>query len=162
MANARILGAMLRLYKSGALVRAAGAASWSAGASGPRAALMTDLPGVLLTATIWAYWFGVGLLIVRARRQTHRLPGVVPEQRLEQFMWIGLAAAGGRVDDVAVSGARAQPRFCRRSPAFARDDPGYAALRWIAAGCALACLLLTSLCWSHMGRHWRMAVRARR
>ena len=32
-----------------------------------------DVPGVLLTATIWAYWIGVGAMIVRVRR--HRAPG---------------------------------------------------------------------------------------
>lgn len=118
---------------------------------------MTDPPAVLLTATIWTYWFGVGLLIVRARHRTHRLPGVVPEQRLEQFMWtlwLPLVAAWMTLPYLAL----ARNHGFAAVPAFARDDPGYAALRWIAAVGAIACLLLTSLCWSHMGRHWRMAV----
>src|SRR6266542_1565160 len=29
---------------------------------------MRDLPGVLLTATVWAYWLGVGMMIVGAHR----------------------------------------------------------------------------------------------
>ena len=49
---------------------------------------MKDLPGVLLTATLWSYWFGVGLMILRARRKTHRFAGLVPEQPVEQLMWI--------------------------------------------------------------------------
>lgn len=118
---------------------------------------MKDLPGVLLTATIWCYWFGVGLMILRARRKTHRFAGLVPERPLEQLMWIvwlplvalwivlpylALVRSQGLVADV---------------PAFARSD-GYALLRWVAAIGGVACLLLTSLCWSRMGRHWRMDV----
>jgi protein-S-isoprenylcysteine O-methyltransferase Ste14 len=43
-------------------------------------------------------------------------------------------------------------------PVFVHQSAGYVALRWIAAVCALICLLLTSVCWSRMGTHWRMAV----
>ena len=32
-------------------------------------------------ATIWAYWFGVGMMIARVRRETRTLAGLVPEQR---------------------------------------------------------------------------------
>ena len=38
----------------------------------------------MLTATIWTYWFGVGVMIVRVHRKTRRLVGLVPEQRLER------------------------------------------------------------------------------
>jgi len=118
---------------------------------------MKDLPGVLLTATIWSYWFGVGLMILRARRATHHLAGLVPEQPVEQVMWIvwlplvvlwiilpylALTRGQGLLADV---------------PAFTRSA-GYALLRWVAAIAAVACLLLTSVCWSRMGRHWRMDV----
>jgi len=118
---------------------------------------MKDLPGVLLTATIWSYWFGVGLMILRARRKTHRFAGLVPEQPLEQLMWIvwlplvalwivlpylALVRSAGLVGNV---------------PAFARSD-SYALLRWVAAIGGVVCLLLTSVCWSRMGRHWRMDV----
>ena len=49
---------------------------------------MKDLPAVLLTGTIWAYWSCVGIMIVRVRRKTRKQPGVVPRQRLEQWMWL--------------------------------------------------------------------------
>jgi protein-S-isoprenylcysteine O-methyltransferase Ste14 len=119
--------------------------------------MVKDLPGVLLTATIWAYWFGVGLMIARARRKTHGLAGLVPEQPLEQFMWIiwvPLVAAWIALPYLAL--VRSQGLLA--VPEFAREDPGYASLRWIAAVGAVACLLLTSVCWSRMGVHWRMAV----
>jgi protein-S-isoprenylcysteine O-methyltransferase Ste14 len=118
---------------------------------------MRDLPGVLLTATIWAYWFGVGLMILRARRETHRLAGLVPEQTLERFMWIlwvPLVALWLVLPYLAL--VRNQG-LLGSVPAFTREA-GYVVLRWIAAIGAVACLLLTSVCWSRMGRHWRMDV----
>ena len=118
---------------------------------------MRDLPGVVLTATVWAYWLGVGMMIVRARRKTHRLAGLVPEQRLERFMWIiwvPLVAAWITLPYLAL--VRTQTLL--GMPVFVHQSAGYVALRWIAAVCALICLLLTSVCWSRMGTHWRMAV----
>jgi protein-S-isoprenylcysteine O-methyltransferase Ste14 len=118
---------------------------------------MKDLPGVVLTATVWAYWLGVGMMIIRARRKTHRLAGLVPEQRLERFMWIvwvPLVAAWITLPYLAL--VRTQTLLAM--PVFVHQSAGYFALRWIAAVCALICLLLTSVCWSRMGTHWRMAV----
>jgi protein-S-isoprenylcysteine O-methyltransferase Ste14 len=118
---------------------------------------MKDLAGVLLTATVWSYWFGVGLMILRARRETHRLAGLVPEQPVEKLMWIlwlPLVALWILLPYLAL--LRHQG-LVGAVPAFARGD-GYAVLRWVAAAGAVACLLLTSVCWSRMGRHWRMDV----
>jgi protein-S-isoprenylcysteine O-methyltransferase Ste14 len=118
---------------------------------------LKDLPGVLLTATIWAYWFGIGLMIVHARRKTHHLAGLVPEQPLEQLMWIiwvPVVAAWIALPYLAL--ARAHGLLA--VPGFAREDSGYGWLRWIASVGAVASLLLTSVCWSRMGVHWRMAV----
>jgi protein-S-isoprenylcysteine O-methyltransferase Ste14 len=118
---------------------------------------MRDLPGIVLTATIWAYWFGVGLMILRARRETHRLAGLVPEQPVEQFMWIfwlPLVALWLVLPYLAL--VRSQG-LAGTVPPFTRGG-SYTALRWVATLCAVACLLLTSVCWSRMGRHWRMDV----
>jgi len=43
-------------------------------------------------------------------------------------------------------------------PAFARDTPAYAAVRWLAAATAVLCLVLTIQCWRRMGRDWRMDI----
>jgi protein-S-isoprenylcysteine O-methyltransferase Ste14 len=43
-------------------------------------------------------------------------------------------------------------------PVFVQQSAGYVTLRWIAVVCAVICLLLTSVCWSRMGTHWRMDV----
>jgi protein-S-isoprenylcysteine O-methyltransferase Ste14 len=118
---------------------------------------MRDWPGVVLVATIWAYWIGVGMMIVRVHRKTHKLGGLVPEQSLERAMWV--------VWVPVVAGWLALPYFALvrthpplAMPEFARVVPAYAALRWIAAGGAITGLLLTTLCWSRMGTGWRMGV----
>ena len=115
-----------------------------------------DLPGGVLTATIWAYWIGVGAMIVRGRRHTRRVVGVVPEQRLERYMWlvwVPLVAAWAALPWLALH--RAGPPW--GLPEFARDA-GYATVRWAAAVVAVACLAATIRCWARMGKDWRMAV----
>ena len=94
---------------------------------------MRDLPCIALAATVWAYWGCVGAMIVRVRRRTRKLSGLVPAQRVEQF---------------------GPPRGL---PDYARDAP-VAALRWVAVTVARACLALSIDCWLRMGRNWRMAV----
>ena len=119
-----------------------------------------DFPAIVLTATIWVYWFTVGAMIVRARRRTRHLAGLVPEQRLEKFMWIvwvPLVAAWMVLPLLSVT--RVHPSLA--APDFALRDPSYAGLRWAAAACAVACFALTARCWARMGRHWRMDVSAR-
>ncbi len=116
-----------------------------------------DVPGMLLTATICAYWIGVGVMIVRVRRHTRRMVGVVPEQRLERFMWmlwVPLVAAWIALPWLALD--RSAPPF--GLPGFVRGADGYAGLRWLAALVALACLAGTIKCWARMGNDWRMAV----
>lgn len=117
---------------------------------------MKDFPATVLTATIWTYWFCVGVMVVRVRRRTRRLSGVVPKQRLEQFMWliwVPLVCAWMALPYLAATGTRAPWGL----PAIARE-PGFLALRGIAALAALACLALTIECWIRMGKNWRMAV----
>ena len=78
----------------------------------------------------------VGIMVVRVRRKTRKLSGVVPKQRLEQFMWViwvPLVFAWMALPYLAASGARAPWGL----PAFA-DAPGYLTLRWIAAARARA------------------------
>jgi protein-S-isoprenylcysteine O-methyltransferase Ste14 len=118
---------------------------------------MRDWPGVLLTATIWSYWLGVAIMIARVRRSTHRLAGLVPEQRAEQalwLVWVPLVAAWLTLPYLSL--VRVYPPL--GLPEFARQISIYAILRWIAAPAAVVGLLLTSMCWSTMGTHWRMDV----
>jgi protein-S-isoprenylcysteine O-methyltransferase Ste14 len=116
-----------------------------------------DVSGVIVTATIWAYWIGVGVMIVRVRRHTHKLSGVVPQQRLERMMWLvwlPLVAAWIALPYLALH--RAQPPL--GLPDFARADGVYGGLRLLAALVGVACLAATIQCWARMGKDWRMAV----
>src|SRR4051812_26111329 len=98
---------------------------------------MRDFPLVVLIATIWTYWFSVGAMVIRIHRKTRKLVGVVPKQRLEQYMWlvwVPLVALWIVLPFLALS--RTEPPL--RIPAFARDAP-YATLRHVAAIVAVAC-----------------------
>ena len=122
---------------------------------------MNDVPLVVLIGTVWAYWLGVGVMVVRVRRRQRKLVGLVPEQRVERYMWlvwVPLVALWVFLPYAALT--RSQPWLAL--PSFARDDPVYSALRWIAAAFALACLLATVRCWRRMGDDWRMDVGARK
>ena len=118
---------------------------------------MVDLPLLLLTATIWTYWFSVGVMIVRLRRKTRKLVGVVPEQRLERYMWliwVPLVAAWCVLPYLALSRDRTPARaagVCARN-ARLRDGARHGIV------VAAACLLLTFKCWARMGSDWRMDV----
>ena len=116
-----------------------------------------DVPVVLLTATIWAYWIGVGAMIVRVRRHARRAAGAAPRQLLERFVvliWVPLVIAWVTLPWLALE--RSQPPW--GLPEFARSLPAYAALRWVAALVAVGCLAATIKCWARMGNDWRMAV----
>ncbi|HKC44298.1 MAG TPA: isoprenylcysteine carboxylmethyltransferase family protein [Burkholderiales bacterium] len=118
---------------------------------------MRDFATTLLTITIWTYWLCVVFMIVRIRRRTHRLAGVVPEQRAERLMWlIWVPLVGCWLVLPYLAGTQAHGALA--VPEFARDDPVFANIRWAAAVCAVACLALTIECWSRMGKNWRMAV----
>jgi protein-S-isoprenylcysteine O-methyltransferase Ste14 len=117
---------------------------------------MKDYPGLALAATIWIYWFCVGVMIVRVRRRTRKLSGIVPKQPLEQFMWViwvPLVIAWMTLPYLAAT----RTGTIWALPAFAQDAP-FLALRWAAAAVGAVCLVLSIECWARMGRNWRMAV----
>jgi len=118
---------------------------------------MHDFPLALLVATVCAYWFGVGVMIVRVRRRTRRVVGLVPQQRLERFMWLvwmPLVAAWIAVPWATLAGSRAVPAL----PGFAVSEPAYVALRWVAALVGVVALGATIKCWARMGSSWGMFV----
>jgi len=118
---------------------------------------MRDFPGIVLTATIWTYWFGVGVMIHRVRRKARARRVVVPADRIERCMWllwVPVVAAWMALPYLALT--RAHPLLA--VPEIAHASAAYAALRWLAAACAVACLALTIDCWARMGRNWRMGV----
>jgi protein-S-isoprenylcysteine O-methyltransferase Ste14 len=118
---------------------------------------MKDIPGILLMATIWAYWFSVGVMIHRVRRRARTRDVVVPEDPLERHMWlvwVPLVIAWNVLPYLAVT--HSHPLLAVSE--FAREHTAYAALRWLAAVCAVACLALSIDSWARMGKNWRMGV----
>jgi protein-S-isoprenylcysteine O-methyltransferase Ste14 len=96
-------------------------------------------------------------MVVRARRRQHRDVGMIPERTSERLMWllfVPLVLAWCALPWLAL-GRRAGALAV---PAFARESLAYGALRFVLAGVAVACLLLTIDCWRRMGRHWRMDI----
>jgi protein-S-isoprenylcysteine O-methyltransferase Ste14 len=122
---------------------------------------MQDFPLLVLVVTVVSYWTGVGMMIVRVRRQTRRRVGLVPEQRLERLLWlvwVPMVAAWIAVPWATLAQSRAVPAL----PGFAVSEPVYEALRWIAAIMALVALAATVRCWRRMGKDWRMDVSVER
>jgi protein-S-isoprenylcysteine O-methyltransferase Ste14 len=118
---------------------------------------MGDFPLAVLIATIWTYWIAVGAMIVRMRRRMRKSVGLVPEQRVERYMWlvwVPLVVAWILLPYLALThadGVLALPRFARGSAI-------YAPLRWVAAIVGAICLFATARCWARMGKDWRMDV----
>jgi len=122
---------------------------------------MRDFPGIILTATIWAYWLGIGAMIVRVRRKARGSAGVVPHQRIERLMWIVWVPLIGAWNVLPYLALVRRESPLLHPPAFALEDPLYGALRWLTALCAVGCLVLTAWCWARMGTSWSMAIRER-
>ena len=117
---------------------------------------MTDLPILITVVTICAYWFGVGVMIVRVKRHSRDVALLSPKQPLERLMgliFLPIVALWVAVPWLAQSASGAVWAL----PEIARA-PAYAFARWIAALVAVICLAATARCWAHMGKDWRMAV----
>jgi len=115
-----------------------------------------DIPGTITAVTVSAYWLGIGVMIVRVRRHTHRMAGVVPGQRVERLMWLAwlpLAAAWIALPWLALSRDDALLGL----PSFAQGS-AYGFVRWAGALVGVAALGATIKCWARMGKDWRMAV----
>lgn len=118
---------------------------------------MRDIPLLVVAVTVVVYWVRVGAMAVHARRRHRHGVGMVPEKRVERLMWlvfVPLVLAWCALPWVAVahaSGAWAVP-------AFAGEGMAYPVLRWCAAACAVAGLILTIQCWRRMGADWRMDI----
>lgn len=121
---------------------------------------MLDVPLVVLIATVWAYWIGVGAMVIRVRRKNRKLVGLVPEQRVERYMWlvwVPLVAAWMFLPYASAT----RPAGVLGLPPFALSD-AYGIVRWAAAAVAVLCLLATVDCWRRMGDDWRMDIGERK
>ncbi len=122
---------------------------------------MPDVPLLILIAVVWAYWLIVGAMVIRLRRRNRKLIGLVPEQRVERYMWlvwVPLVAAWMFFPYAAATRASGLAAL----PAFALEPGAYAVVRWLAAVTAALCLLASIDCWRRMGNDWRMDIGARK
>lgn len=111
---------------------------------------------MVLSITVWAYWVYVGAMIVRVRRRTRKLSGIVPSQPLEMVMWlvwVPLVAAWAALPYLAAT----RPGSSWALPDMASQAP-YVFVRWVATAVGVLCLAASIVCWKRMGRSWRMAV----
>jgi protein-S-isoprenylcysteine O-methyltransferase Ste14 len=119
--------------------------------------LLTDGPIILLVATIWAYWIGVGIMVARVRKTARGSAGLLPEQAIERIMWliwVPLILAWISLPYLAVT--RSHPLLA--VPEIFLWGRAVSAVRWIASVCAVLCLLVTIECWVRMGKSWRIVV----
>ncbi len=115
-----------------------------------------DLPTLIVLLTVCVYWTIVGAKVIRRRRATRKLSGVVPEQTLETLMaliWLPLVVAWVVLPWCALTHATGVLAL----PAFASSSV-YAGLRWIAAAAGIAALYGSMRAWRQMGKHWTIAV----
>ena len=111
----------------------------------------------MLTATIWAYWIGVGIMAIWVLKKTRKSSGVVPEQRLERLMWlIWVPLVISWIVLPYLATTQSNPRFA--VPEFVSAHPALSTLRWVASLLAFLCFLMTIECWVRMGENWRMGV----
>jgi protein-S-isoprenylcysteine O-methyltransferase Ste14 len=115
-----------------------------------------DWPAALVMLTIWTYWIIVGAMVMRRRRRTRKLTGVLPEQAAETAMWvlwIPLVAAWAALPWLALTrstGPLALPPWATAN--------AFVVLRGIAALVGVAALAGSIRAWREMGSHWTMAV----
>lgn len=117
---------------------------------------MNDLPLAGVVVAVWTYWLIVGAMSWRVRRRTRRLAGVVPEQKLEQRMWlvwVPMVVLWMALPMIALHASGAPLGV----PAWAREG-AYGVVRGVASVVALGALVATIECWKRMGKSWRMAI----
>jgi protein-S-isoprenylcysteine O-methyltransferase Ste14 len=109
---------------------------------------MRDIPLLLLATTVSAYWFCVGVKIVRVKRKARHAVA----ERGTWIVWVPLVALWIALPWIALQATDAPWAV----PAL--DGLAYAALRWVAAAVGIASLAITVRCWTRMGKDWRMDV----
>jgi protein-S-isoprenylcysteine O-methyltransferase Ste14 len=118
-------------------------------------------PAPLVGLTVCAYWACVGVMVLRVRRRARKLSRVlVPKLAIERLMWlvwVPLIVAWMALPFVAVGQDPTRHPYLAL-PAFAVDSYPLLVVRWSASVLGVVCLALSILCWSHMGRDWRMGI----
>ena len=115
--------------------------------------MVQSLPPLFLGIVITAYWGRVMRMAYKARRRTGRAANLLPGERvgrLNRLLWVP-----------AVTVWIVHP-FCtallKYLPAPLHPFFYNLWIAWPALAIAVACLMLSRICWKAMGRHWRMGI----
>ncbi len=118
-----------------------------------------DVPTYFLVATVWAYWFGVGIMVLRVRRMIRKPVGLLFQELPERLMgmaWVPIVLAWVTLPVLAIT----QRHPLLAIPELVLQHPTLSILRWVAMLCAVLSFILTIECWVRMGRNWRIGVLA--
>jgi protein-S-isoprenylcysteine O-methyltransferase Ste14 len=118
---------------------------------------MRDLPAFIIIAVVWSYWVGVLVMVIRVRTKWGKPAGIVPEVPHERLLWLVWVPLIGAWMALPVLAVISHHRWLA-IPKSVLTKPALLSLRWLAAACALACLVLTIDCWRRMGRNWQVGV----
>jgi protein-S-isoprenylcysteine O-methyltransferase Ste14 len=119
--------------------------------------MFTDVPLLLLAATVCTYWGTVALLILHKRVRYGRSSGLLPRHAYERRLWaliVPVVLAWIALPVLAGSGRLPWLLL----PDWAHDRAWAHGLRWAAAVLAVACYLMSLYSWLLLGRHWSMAI----
>lgn len=115
----------------------------------------------LIGLTICAYWFCVGVMVFRVRRRARKLSNViVPRLLIERLMWlvwVPLIVAWMSLPFIAVAQSPESHPIVAL-PRIVVTESSLVIVRWAGVAVGVVCLLLSILCWAHMGRDWRMGI----
>lgn len=122
---------------------------------------LEQLPALGLGLVVASYWSYVGFMILRNSRKSGGAKNLlIPSQRRERWMmglWAPLVWGWISLPFAAVIHARGKYPMLDL-PEFTLDNSALTVVRFIALFMALACLILSIICWRYMGSSWRMAV----
>jgi Isoprenylcysteine carboxyl methyltransferase (ICMT) family len=118
---------------------------------------MIDLPSAILSATVSAYWSGVGILAVVNRLRHGRRAGFWPSKGVERLIWPLW------VPVIALWIVLPWLALCRGHAWMGLAEPGRVPIslngpRLLAALLGFVCFAATAVCWARLGRNWSMAV----
>ncbi len=116
-----------------------------------------DLPQMLVVVTVWCYWIGVLVMMVRSRLHYKAGSGGLPHTPWERWIWVLWLPAVLLWQILPIHALRSNHVFFAVLPGLS-GHPAVSVLRWCGAAAAMLSFLLTIPCWLRMGCNWSMAV----
>lgn len=118
--------------------------------------LAGDVPCILIAVTVWAYWFCVGVMVVRNRLRFGRPAGGLPRTSRERWIWMAWLPAILLWQVLPVLSELMDHPLVALPPLALNG--AYRAGRWIGVALAMLAFGLTVPCWLRMGKDWSLAI----